>query len=133
MPSDSRRKTTFELLCWSSRIASQAVRRDLRRQCRPLPQNLSTANSICWRIQMKMQRPIALPAGCLVLCLMLFAHSAYADCSGSSPNLTATTWADIESCYASAVDGDKINFSGTLTGNSLITLVGSKYVHIKGS
>lgn len=46
------------------------------------------------------------------LLLVLVASTAEAACSGSSPSLTAATWADIAACHTAASNGDTITYTG---------------------
>jgi hypothetical protein len=62
------------------------------------------------------------------------APAAWAACSGSSPNLTAPTWADVSACYQIANNGDTITVSaGTFTATSGTSLASGKAVTLQGS
>lgn len=66
----------------------------------------------------------------VALFLFLVPTSVWAACSGSSPNLTAPTWADVAACHTIASAGDTITVTAgsyTVTANTQIT----KYVKIK--
>ncbi len=57
------------------------------------------------------------------------AKPAYAACTGTSPNLTAATWADIAACHTAAAQGDKITVSTGSATVSVVTTI-TKYVRI---
>jgi hypothetical protein len=64
--------------------------------------------------------------------IALFFESAEAACSGSSPNLTATTWADIGACYRAATNGDTLTVTpNTYNVSKQTTLNGRKAVTIE--
>lgn len=54
----------------------------------------------------------------LIVLLLLLASPAWAACLGSSPNLTAATWADVAACHTAASNGDTITYTG---GNTTVT------------
>jgi hypothetical protein len=47
----------------------------------------------------------------IAIVFLLLSARAYAACSGASPNLTASTWADLAACHAIAAQGDRITVS----------------------
>ena len=68
----------------------------------------------------------------LVLTFVILAPGMAAACSGTSPTLTATTWADIQTCHTAASAGDTITYAG---GDATVstTLSITKYVKIVSS
>lgn len=70
----------------------------------------------------------------LALSLIVMASPAWAACSGSSPNLTAPTWADVSACYSIAKNGDTITVgAGTFTAASATALTSGVAVTLQGS
>lgn len=67
--------------------------------------------------------------------LLLIPDAASAACSGSSPTLTAATWADIQTCHDGATNGDTITYTGGNTTMSVDAnaLAITKYVKIIAS
>src|SRR5262245_23025693 len=66
---------------------------------------------------------------CGVFITFLLPIQLWAACSGSSPNLTAPTWADVPACQAVAANGDTITvLPGSYTATSRTNI--SKYVKV---
>jgi hypothetical protein len=67
----------------------------------------------------------------LLLACLLSSAPAWAACSGTSPNLTAPTWADVAACHTAAQTGDTITVSpGTYTVTAATSL--NKAVTLRG-
>ncbi len=65
-----------------------------------------------------------------VAALFLSVTSAQAACTGSSPKLTAPTWADVAACHTAASNGDVITVTaGSFTVTTTTTI--TKHVYIK--
>jgi len=66
----------------------------------------------------------------LLFLAALLSYSPPRACSGSSPNLVAATWADVQLCYNAAVDGDTITKSTGTESSSANTVFDGKYVKL---